>query len=862
MKTGRWSAPGGIPTPERGNDQPSLESRDLLAPVNLPPLPINEILPGLRGALSAHRRVVLTAPTGSGKTTIVPLALLQEPWLEEQSILMLEPRRLAARLSALRMAELLGERPGQRVGYRIRHESNVSRETRIEVVTEGILTRRLQGDPELRGVGLVIFDEFHERNLQADLALALCLDVAGALRDDLRILVMSATLEADALSAFLDKAPVVRGEGRSYPVEVRYQERDSELRPVDLALQGIRRALKEQSGDILAFLPGTGEIRRVQEALNQGLPEGVVARPLYADLSRAEQDLALFPDPAARRVVLATSVAETSLTIEGIDTVVDLGLSRLSAFDPNSGLTRLETRRCSKAAADQRAGRAGRLGPGVCYRLWTEARQNQLIPATPPEIRNADLSQLLLETARWGAADPAQLRWLDPPAAGAVAQARELLQRLDLLDAKGRINSGGERVCELGVHPRLGRLLLTGEAEDCAGLAADLAALLSERDILGGPGRPVDLELRLRLLREWRERKRGGEGVDPAGCKRVDQLSKQLRRSLRGNGEKGDAGGLLLTAFPDRLAGRTGADPLRYKLALGGGARLPEADLLQGRPFLVIAAMDAGQRDGRIFSAVPVTAREIEHRLGPHLQRVMEVAWRDNGVRASELVRYEALVLEERPARAVDPEAIKTALLQGIRQQGLDCLPWGREARDWQARLLCLRQWEPEAGWPDCSDAALLEGLADWLGPWLEGMTRLDHLQRLDLEKVLRGLLDWKRQQEMDRAAPTHIPVPSGSRKRLEYKPGEPPVLAVKLQEMFGLHDTPRVGNGKVPVMVHLLSPAQRPVQVTQDLRGFWQRTYQEVKKELKGRYPKHYWPDDPFSAIPTARVRPSPDIS
>ena len=825
--------------------------------MNLPPLPINETLPGLRRALAAHRHAVLTAPTGSGKTTIVPLALLEEPWLAGRSILMLEPRRLAARLSALRMADLLGERPGQRVGYRIRHESNVSRETRVEVVTEGILTRHLQGDPELKGVGLVIFDEFHERNLQADLALALCLDVAGALRDDLRILVMSATLEADALSAFLDDATLVRGEGRSFPVEIRYQERESELRPVDLALQGIRRALKEQSGDILAFLPGTGEIRRVQEALNENLPERVAVRPLYADLSREEQDRALFPDPAARRVVLATSVAETSLTIEGIDTVVDLGLSRLPAFDPNSGLTRLETRRCSRAAADQRAGRAGRLGPGLCYRLWTEARQNQLIPATPPEMRNADLSQLLLETARWGAADPAQLRWLDPPAAGAVAQARELLQRLDLLDAKGRITPEGTRVSEMGVHPRLGRLLLAGEQEDCSGLAADLAALLSERDILSGPQRPVDLELRLRLLREWRGNKRAGSGLDAAGFRRIDQLSRQLRGSLRGKGEDGETGGLLLTAFPDRLAGRAGADPLRYKLALGGGAKLPEADQLQGSPFLVVAAMDAGQRDGRIFSAVPVTAREIEHRLGPHLQRLTEVAWRDNAVRASELVRYEALVLEERPAKAVDPEQLRAALLQGIRQQGLDCLPWDRDARDWQARLLSLRQWEPQAGWPDCSDEALLANLTDWLGPWLDGVSRLDHLQRLDLEKVLRGLLDWNRQQEMDRAAPTHIPVPSGSRKRLEYRPGEPPVLAVKLQEMFGLHDTPRVGNGQVPVMVHLLSPAQRPVQVTQDLRGFWQRTYQEVKKELKGRYPKHYWPDDPFSAIPTARVRP-----
>lgn len=827
-------------------------------PLSLPSLPIDETLPDLRRALAAHPSAVLTAPPGSGKTTLVPLALLDEPWLAGRSILMLEPRRLAARLSAQRMADLLGERPGQRVGYRIRRESCVGRETRVEVVTEGILTRRLQGDPELKGVGLVIFDEFHERNLQADLALALCLDVVGALRDDLRILVMSATLEADALSVFLDKAPRVRGEGRTFPVEIRYQERESELRPVDLALQGIRRALKERSGDILAFLPGTGEIRRVQEALNRNLPDGASVRPLYADLSRAEQDRALFPDPAARRVVLATSVAETSLTIEGIDTVVDLGLSRLPAFDPNSGLTRLETRRCSKAAADQRAGRAGRLGPGVCYRLWTEARQNQLIPATPPEIRNADLSQLLLEIARWGAADPAQLRWLDPPAAGAVAQARELLQRLDLLDPKGRITPEGARVSEMGVHPRLGRLLLAGEQEDSTGLAADLAALLSERDILSGPARPVDLELRLRLLREWRTDKRAGPGLDAAGFRRIEQLSRQLRGSLRGTGGEGEIGGLLLTAFPDRLAARAGADPLRYKLALGGGAKLPEADQLQGSPFLVIPALDAGQRDGRIFSAAPVTAREIEHRLGPHLQRLTEVAWRDNAVRASERVRYETLVLEERPAKAVDPEQLRAALLAGIRQQGLESLPWSREARDWQARLLCLRQWEPEAGWPDCSDEALLASLADWLGPWLDGVTRLDHLQRLDLEKVLRGLLDWNRQQEMDRAAPTHIPVPSGSRKRLEYKPGGPPILAVKLQEMFGLHDTPAVCNGRVPVMIHLLSPAQRPVQVTQDLRGFWQRTYQEVKKELKGRYPKHYWPDDPFSATPTARVRPA----
>jgi ATP-dependent helicase HrpB len=833
----------------------------------MPQLPINGVLPELCEALAASTSAVLSAPPGSGKTTVVPLELIQQGWLQGQSILLLEPRRLAARAAAMRMAELLGEGVGETVGYRVRFDSRVSKETRVEVVTEGILTRRLQQDPELEGVGLVIFDEFHERSLQADLGLALCLDIQQGLREELRLLVMSATLDTAAVASLLHNAPVIIGEGECHPVAMHYLDANPKERIPEAAVKGIRRALAEQVGDMLVFLPGSGEISRVGETLKPELDQtGIDLCPLYGDLSREAQDWAIQPHPdGRRRVVLATAIAETSLTIEGISTVVDAGWSRLPRFDPNTGLTRLETLRVSRAAADQRAGRAGRLGPGVCYRLWSESTQTGLAPHRPPEIQDADLAPFVLELAQWGVSDPAQLCWLDPPPAGSVSQAQELLQTLDALDERGRITPAGSRMAAQAVHPRLAHMLLLGAGHGQAGLTADLAALLSERDLMPrrpGELRSVDVEERLRLLALWRERGKGAvrsAGADPTACARVDRVSRQLKPGNKGRGESLSIGSLLASAYPDRVAKQRGADSGGYQLASGRGARLPEGDLLGGSEYLVAAQLDAGQREGRIFLAAPISLEELREHQVKHIKQRSVVRWdgQSEAVIAQEEERFGALLLSRRLLETADPEALCGAMLQGIRQMGLGCLPWSDAAREWQVRVLSLHHWQPEAGWPDISDEALLKTLETWLAPWLDGITRRSHLQKLDLAAILRSRLDWQQQQALDELAPTHIQVPSGSRKRLEYRMGEPPVLAVRLQEMFGLAETPTVCRGRVPVMLHLLSPAQRPIQVTQDLRGFWERTYSEVKKELKGRYPKHHWPDDPWSAQPTARAKP-----
>ena len=825
-------------------------------------LPIHEVLPQLRAVLAASQTAVLSAPPGSGKSTIVPLELLDAPWLQGRGILLLEPRRLAARAVAARMADLLNEPLGERVGYRIRFERRVSERTRIEVVTEGILTRRLQHDPELAGVGLVIFDEFHERSLHADLALALALDVIGGLRDDLRLLVMSATLDSAAVSTLLGGAPVVSGEGRSFPVEVRYLEREPQADPLEIAEGGVRRALRETPGDLLVFLPGGGEIRALSARLTRDGGLGAEVLPLYGDLERAAQQRAILPDPdGRRRVVLATSIAETSLTIEGVTTVVDSGWSRVPAFDPESGLGRLETVRVSQAAAEQRAGRAGRLGPGFCYRLWTPVTHTRLPKRQSPEMLVADLAPLALELANWGVDEPRRLRWLDPPPAGAYAQARELLQELAALDGAGRITPEGQRMVELGLHPRLAHLLLQAEGRGQRNLAADLAALLSERDPLRrGPGLTpsCDIEERLRLLDSWR--REGNEGArraggDPAACRRIEEASRRWRAGNQSAKTPAGCsiGGLLALAYPDRIAQRRGAEAWSYRLANGRGARLPEGDILQGSQYLVAAHLDAGHREGRIFLAAAVAPQELRELLPQRLTREESVQW-DPASRAVLAVRREclgALVLSQTPLRAADPEALRQAMLEGVRALGLGALPWDEGARELRARLEFLRRHQPEAGWPDLSDAGLLENLAEWLGPWLDGISRADHLTRLDLTAILRGWLDWPQQQALEQLAPTHFQVPSGSRKRIQYLEADPPVLAVRLQEMFGLLETPRILGGRVALRLHLLSPAQRPIQVTQDLKGFWERTYAEVKKELKGRYPKHYWPDDPWSARP-----------
>ncbi len=836
-----------------------------------PDLPVKSVLQQLRMELATASNAVLSAPPGSGKTTLVPLALLDQSWLQGNKIIMLEPRRLAARASAARMASLLGEDVGETTGYQVRFDRCVSSNTRIEVVTEGILTRRLQQDPELADVGLIIFDEFHERSLHADLALALSLDVQQNLRDDLRLLVMSATMDEHAVSRLLFNAPVITAEGRSYPVAINYLSAEPKGRVHEYVTSAVVNALRNEEGDLLVFLPGAGEIRATNELLLQHPAcSDIVLCPLYGDLTRDDQDRAILPDPEGRRrVVLATSIAETSLTIEGVSTVVDSGWSRLPRFDPNSGLTRLVTQRVSKAASDQRAGRAGRLGPGACYRLWNESTQTRLQPFVQPEIMESDLGPLLLELAQWGITDPEQLRWLTPPPTGSVAQARELLQELDAVDSNGLITRLGTDMAGMGIHPRLAHMLVISSSSNQEELAADLAAILTERDVANrsqSSSSQSDLSYRLELLDIYR---RNGvaaardAGADVNACRRVGLTCRQLLRRLQ-TGNRSDitkmsAAALLAMAYPDRIAQCRGGDGTSYRLSTGRGVRLQAGDLLIGSDYLVVAQMDAGSREGRIFLAERLDISEIRESLSSHITQHSSIEW-DQSASCVVANRQECLgelVLSKQRLQDVDTEVVRTAMLDGIRNMGLGSLPWCNQSREWQARVCSLRHWQPDASWPDLSDTALLDTLEHWLGPWLDGIRSRDQLGKLDLKSILRNCMDWKQQNLVDELAPTHIQVPSGSKVRLEYSLGEAPVLAVRLQEMFGLMDTPVVCDGQVQVMLHLLSPARRPVQVTRDLRGFWERTYAEVRKELKGRYPKHYWPDDPMQAVPTSRVRP-----
>ncbi len=838
-------------------------------------LPIHHILPELQSALAHHPAVVLAAPPGSGKTTVVPPALLDAPWLAGRKIVMLEPRRLAARLTASFMASQRGEAVGQTIGYRVRFEQQVSAATRLEVVTAGLFIRRLQEEPDLAGVGLVIFDEFHERSLDGDLALALCLD-AAQLRDDLKLLVMSATLDTAAVSHLLGEAPVIEAHGRSYPVDVFSLPPPAsfppEPTPRNIAEQmatAVRKALREQSGDLLAFLPGTGEIIRTTELLASA-PEaaGVAILPLHGDLPLSAQSQAVAPESAGRRrVILATPIAETSLTIEGISTVLDAGWRRAPRFQAESGLTRLTLQRISKASAAQRAGRAGRLGPGHCYRLWSEAVDHGLREFDPPEILDADLAPLALELARWGVSDPATLRWLEPPPAGHLAQARELLQSLDAVDAHGRITDLGRRMAMLPVHPRLAHLLLTGAASGSAALACDLAALLSERDILKERDRSADLDDRLHALTAFREQGAGALralGGDPSACRRVEQVSRQLRQLLAKTSAKVTSpmapGLLVAAAYPDRIAQRRPGQPHHYKLASGRAARLTDHDRLGNHEYLAVASLDAGRIEGRIFLAAPLDLAGVEEAVGDQIEERTEVEWDDTtqAVTALRQRRLGALVLESRPLPNPPAAAIQAAMVAGIARLGLEALPWSEAARELQARVESLRHWQPEAGWPDLSAPHLAATLNDWLGPALTHIRSREQLGRLDLHAILLGLLPWEQQRALERLAPTHLTVPSGSRIRLQYHAdGSAPVLAVRLQELFGLAETPTVAGGRVAVVLHLLSPARRPIQITQDLKGFWNTSYHAVKKELKGRYPKHHWPDDPWAAQPTSRAKP-----
>ncbi|MGD9950114.1 MAG: ATP-dependent helicase HrpB [Desulfobulbus sp.] len=823
---------------------------------SIPELPICSILPELKTAL-AHGSAVLAAPPGSGKTTVVPLALASEPWLKGKRILILEPRRLATRAAAKRMAALLGEPVGQRVGYQIRFDRCSSTQTRIEVVTEGILTRRLQQNAGLDDVGLIIFDEFHERSLHADLALALCLDLCQ-IREDLRLLVMSATLDAEPIARLLGDVPVISGQGQMFAVEITYLERPARGRIAEVVSSGVKRILPEV-GDMLVFLPGSREIRETLHLLQlDPLFADWLILPLLGELSSPEQDRAIFPDPEGRRrIILATTIAETSLTIEGIRCVVDSGWSRLPAFDPATGLNRLNTVRVSKATADQRTGRAGRLGPGHCLRLWTRDEHHNLPPFHPPEIIHADLAPLALELALWGVSDPKILSWLDPPRAGSYDQACELLRGLEAIDRQGRITPLGKKLTELPLHPRLGHMLLAARDKGLTSLGCDLAALLSERDPFRGREESCDITERLQLLATWRsqgDQAARGRGGDPTLLRRIDQAAQQWRRSTTDAGawQTEDIGSLLIAAYPERIARKRPGQRERYQLANGRGVRLLPTDRLNGEEYLVAAQVDSGQSEGRIFLAAPVDLNTIRKQHPQLLRFEEQVRWDgENGrVVATAQTRLGALVVEEQPLTDIPRESITQALLRGIHQSGLAILPWTRQARQLQARLINLRCWQPEGDWPDLDDQALLADLS-WLAPFIGGMNRLEQMQGLDLYSILLTPLDWPKRKVLEDLAPETITVPSGSKIRIEYRPGEPPLLAVRLQEMFGLKKTPTLCRGRVALLLHLLSPARRPIQVTTDLESFWKNGYPEVKKELKGRYPKHAWPDDPLVAKP-----------
>lgn len=818
-----------------------------------PDLPVRAVLGDLGRALADGPNAVLVAPPGAGKTTLVPLALADAPWAAGGRVVVLEPRRLAARAAAARLAALAGTRVGDLVGHRMRGDTRVSAATRIEVVTEGVLVRMLHDDAALEGVAAVVFDEFHERSLDADVGLAFCVDVQRTLRDDLRLVVMSATLAAEPVARLLGDAPVVVSEGRAHSVRTVFHPTPADRLWERAMADAVAAALRDADGDVLAFCPGAGEIERVRRLVAERVDERAVAvLPLHGTLPPAAQDAALAPDPQGRRkVVLATSIAETSLTIDGVRVVVDGGLARVPRFDVARGMGRLETVRVSRASADQRRGRAGRQAPGVCHRLWSEAEDARLLPAEQPEIAVADLTALAVDLARWGAPGGGGLAWLDPPPAPRLAAARALLVELGVLDDGGRLTPHGREVAELPVHPRLGHLLVRGPAP----AAAVVAALLSERDVLRGPaGRRADLAERAAALHG------GAAGADRGAVARVradaERLARLRRQPRPGPVDAADLGPCVALAYPERLAQLRPGSRTRYLLANGTGAALDAHDPLAGEPGLAVADLDAGTAggDARIRLAAPVRLDDVA---GDRVRTERVVGWdpATGDVVAEEVRRLGALVLRRSPAADVRDDDRVAALLDGVRREGLSVLPWHDGLRNWQARvdLLARHLGDP---WPRVDDAALLATVDAWLAPHLRGARRRADLARVDLAGALAALLPWPLPRRLDELAPDRLEVPSGSRIAVDYSV-DPPVLAVKLQELFGLTATPAVADGRVPVVVHLLTPAGRPAAVTADLASFWRNAYPQVRAELRGRYPKHPWPEDPLTAVPTARTNP-----
>lgn len=813
------------------------------------PLPIDAVLGELTDTLAKCNAAVLVAPPGAGKTTRVPLALLDAPWVEGRKIIMLEPRRIAARASADRMAQTLSEKAGETVGYRVRFGSNISRKTRIEVVTEGIFARQILDDPELSGVAAVLFDEFHERSLDADMGLALARDAQHGLREDLRILVMSATLDGARVAKLLGDAPVVESEGRAFPVETHYLGRKVDMQIERQMADAIAAALRADAGSVLAFLPGAAEIRRTQTFLSERITDSNIdIVPLFGALDAGVQDRAIAPAPKGqRKVVLATSIAETSLTIEGVRIVVDSGLARVPRYEPDIGLTRLETVRVSRAAADQRLGRAGRTESGVCYRLWDEPQTASFEAYTRPEILSADLSSLVLDLAEWGVTDPSPLAFLDPPPGPALNEARSLLRELDALDDEGRITQEGKSLRALALPPRLARMIVDshrlGSGED----AAMIAAILTERG-LGGDS--VDLDTRLENFR--RDRSQRAQSARQMALRWVEQVAS----SLPGGEQRLSTGAILALAFPDRVARNRGK--ASFTLANGRGANVDMASALAREPYIAVAELTGTAANGRILLAAPITQDEIEAEFYDHLEVVDEITFDKTAMalRARRRKRLHALILSEQPLPVMPSAETARIFADGLVSTGLDRLPWSKPLKQWRDRVMFLRATAPDE-WPDLSDAALSADVENWLVPALFDKISLAGFSASDLSDALMTKLPWDMRARLDREAPTHFEAPTGTSLPIDYEAEQGPTIAVRLQELFGLTVHPSIAKGKIPLVLELLSPAHRPVQVTRDLPGFWSGSYTGVRTDLRGRYPRHPWPEDPASAPPTRRVKP-----
>lgn len=815
-------------------------------------LPIQEVIPDTKEKLSQDNTLILQAPPGAGKSTLLPLELLEEPWLKGKKILMLEPRRLAAKTIAQRMSSIINKPIGQEIGYRVRFDNKISEHTQLEVVTEGILTRMIHTDNTLEDVGLVIFDEFHERSIHADVALALCRETQQVLRPDLRILIMSATLDMSELSNMLN-APIIESKGKQYPVDIKYEgEQDQFLLP-EMAARVVLKAAREHEGDILTFLPGQGEIRKCEELLRKELKNFAI-HPLYGQLPHSKQHAAIVPNKQGKRkVVLATSIAETSLTIEGIKIVIDSGFGRTSKFDNKTGLSRLETVQIAKDSADQRAGRAGRLSPGICYRMWPLATQLRLKEHRTPEILEADLASLVLDLAQWGIIDPLQLTWLTPPRTATIAQASDTLHQLEALE-DGKITEHGKKIHQLPCHPRIAHMLLIAQEEGNIALATDIAALIEERDPLPRDS-GIDINLRIEALRRFRS-----DNGKSGKFARIDKVASSYRKLFDIEYENGpvddyETGLLIAQAYPERIACSRPGNNAQFQLSNGKIASASHKDDLAHEQWLAVCHVDARDGMGKIFMASPLNPKD----LAPLVKQQDVITWdtRLGGLIASKDLRIGSIVLQSVPLPEPDDEHLVQAICTAIKKEGERLLSFTEEVKAWQSRVACLRKWNPTEKWPDVSTPTLLMTNEEWLSPYLADVQTPEDLKKLNLLEILTNSLKWEQQQHLQELAPLKIQVPSGSSIKIEYKAnGEPPILAVRLQEVFGLQDTPRINGGKTSLVMHLLSPGFKPVQITSDLKSFWDNTYFEVKKELKRRYPKHAWPEEPYEAEAVRGVR------